>query len=101
MDLPDILSRIVASKREELVPLKPRMAELERRAADQIGRQRGFSSSLRIRSVISPAIIAEIKYDATKNVALQLPLTLVAGDALASSITPCPTPNSTPASMAS
>jgi indole-3-glycerol phosphate synthase len=61
MDLPDILSRIVARKREEIIPLKPRMAELERRAADQIGRQRGFASSLRIRSVISPAIIAEIK----------------------------------------
>lgn len=61
MDLPDILSKIVARKREEIPLLDPRLAEFERRASDQLGRQRGFSSSLRIRSVISPAIISEIK----------------------------------------
>lgn len=61
MDVPDILARIVARKREELAEMGPRLAELERRAADQVGRQRGFASRLRVRSVISPAIIAEIK----------------------------------------
>ncbi|MCX6611993.1 MAG: indole-3-glycerol-phosphate synthase TrpC, partial [Acidobacteria bacterium] len=61
MDVPDILAKIVARKREELVLLRPRQAELERRAADMVGKQRGFASSLRIRSLISPAIIAEIK----------------------------------------
>jgi indole-3-glycerol phosphate synthase len=61
MDVPDILAKIVARKREELVLLRPRQAELERRAADLVGKQRGFASSLRIRSLISPAIIAEIK----------------------------------------
>ncbi len=61
MDIPDILAKIVQRKREELVALRPRLAELERRAADLVGKQRGFASSLRIRSLISPAIIAEIK----------------------------------------
>ncbi len=61
MDVPDILAKIVERKREELVLLRPRQAELERRAADLVGKQRGFASSLRIRSLISPAIIAEIK----------------------------------------
>ncbi|MBM3762096.1 MAG: indole-3-glycerol phosphate synthase TrpC [Acidobacteria bacterium] len=61
MEVPDILARIVARKCEELELVAPRLAELERRAADQMGRQRGFASSLRIRSVNSPAIIAEIK----------------------------------------
>lgn len=61
MEVPDILAKIVARKREELVLLRPRQAELERRAADLVGKQRGFASSLRIRSLISPAIIAEIK----------------------------------------
>ncbi len=61
MDVPDILAKIVERKREELVLLRPRRAELERRAADLVGKQRGFASSLRIRSLISPAIIAEIK----------------------------------------
>ena len=58
MDVPDILAKIVERKREELVLLRPRQAELERRAADLVGKQRGFASSLRIRSLISPAIIA-------------------------------------------
>ncbi len=61
MDVPDILAKIVERKREELVLIRPRRAELERRAADLVGKQRGFASSLRIRSLISPAIIAEIK----------------------------------------
>ena len=61
MDVPDILAKIVARKREELVEMQPRLAELERRAADQVGRQRGFASRIRVRAVISPAVIAEIK----------------------------------------
>lgn len=61
MDVPDILARIVARKREELVTLAPTLPGLERRAADLSGRQRGFASSLRVRSIISPAIISEIK----------------------------------------
>lgn len=61
MSVPDILAKIVERKRTELDLLRPRLAELERRAADHIGRQRGFASALRIRALISPAIIAEIK----------------------------------------
>jgi len=61
MSVPDILAKIVARKREEVIALRPHVADLERRAADMVGRQRGFASSLRIRSLISPAIIAEIK----------------------------------------
>jgi indole-3-glycerol phosphate synthase len=59
--VPDILARIVARKREEIEVLRPQEASLGRRAADMKGRQRGFASSLRVRAVISPAIIAEIK----------------------------------------
>lgn len=61
MDVPDILAKIVARKQEELVELRPRLADLERRASDLKGRQRGFASSLRVRAVISPAVIAEVK----------------------------------------
>ena len=61
MSVPGILAEIVARKQLESKALRPQMAEFERRAADQKGRQRGFASSLRIRAVISPAIIAEIK----------------------------------------
>ncbi len=61
MNAPGILAEIVARKKQELKALRPQLAEFERRAADQKGRQRGFFSSLRIRAVISPAIIAEIK----------------------------------------
>jgi len=61
MEVPDILAKIVARKREELVEMQPKLAELERRAADQVGRQRGFASRIRVRAVISPAVIAEIK----------------------------------------
>lgn len=41
------------------------------------------------------SILADYKYDATKNVALQLPLTLVAGDVLASAHTVSSYPNHT------
>ena len=61
MNVPGILAEIVARKQIELKVLRPQRAEFERRAADQKGRQRGFASSLRIRAVISPAVIAEIK----------------------------------------
>lgn len=61
MDVPDILAKIVARKHEELADLRPRLAELERRATDLKGRQRGFASCLRVRAVISPAVIAEVK----------------------------------------
>ncbi len=61
MSVPDILSKIVERKKQELLLLRPKVAEYERRAADLIGRQRGFASRLRVRSLISPAVIAEIK----------------------------------------
>jgi indole-3-glycerol phosphate synthase len=56
--VPDILARIVARKQEELVELRPRLAELEKLAAANAGRQRGFRRSLAERP---PAVIAEIK----------------------------------------
>lgn len=61
MSVPDILARIVARKHEELESLRPQRSRLEHLAASNKGRQRGFASSLRIRSHISPAIIAEVK----------------------------------------
>ena len=61
MSVPDILAKIVARKKRELAALRPKVAEYERRAADLIGKQRGFASRLRVRSLISPAVIAEIK----------------------------------------
>jgi indole-3-glycerol phosphate synthase len=56
--VPDILARIVSRKREELAGLRPRLAELERQAAANAGRQRGFRTAL---AGGAPAIIAEIK----------------------------------------
>lgn len=56
--VPDILARIVERKREELLELRPRLAELERRAADNVGKQRGFARAL---VAHPPAVIAEIK----------------------------------------
>lgn len=61
MSVPDILAKIVERKRQELIMLRPKSAEFERRAADLIGKQRGFASRLRVRALISPAVIAEIK----------------------------------------
>ncbi len=61
MSVPDILAKIVARKVEEIALLKPKQLEFERRAADNKGRQRGFASALRVRAIISPAVIAEIK----------------------------------------
>ena len=61
MKVPDILAKIVERKSQELVALRPKSSEYERRAADLIGKQRGFASRLRVRALISPAIIAEIK----------------------------------------
>jgi indole-3-glycerol phosphate synthase len=56
--IPDILSRIVARKREELASLSHSYAELETRAAARLHDQRNFASALRSHQ---PAIIAEIK----------------------------------------
>lgn len=56
--LPDVLARIVSVKRDEVAALRPRMAELEKRAAAKRGTQRGFANRLREGA---PAIIAEIK----------------------------------------
>ena len=61
MSIPDILAKIVDRKKQELLVLRPKVAEYERRAADLIGKQRGFASRLRVRALISPAVIAEIK----------------------------------------
>lgn len=61
MSVPDILAKIVARKVEEIALLKPHQMQFERRAADNKGRQRGFASALRVRAIISPAVIAEIK----------------------------------------
>lgn len=55
--LPDVLARIVSTKRDELAALRPRLAELEKQAADQPAR-RGFATQLRS---TPPAIISEIK----------------------------------------
>lgn len=61
MNVPDILAKIVERKKQELILLRPKSPEYERRAADLIGKQRGFASRLRVRALISPAVIAEIK----------------------------------------
>ncbi|MBZ2184985.1 MAG: indole-3-glycerol phosphate synthase TrpC [Bryobacter sp.] len=61
MSVPGILARIVARKQEELESLRPQRSRLEHLAVSNKGRQRGFASALRVRSHISPAIIAEIK----------------------------------------
>lgn len=56
--VPDILARIVASKRQEFAPSATVRAEMERRAVQMTARRRGFREALLSRS---PAIIAEIK----------------------------------------
>ncbi len=56
--VPDILARIVAHKRSELLERNADLQVLERAAADAVGRQRGFRRSLEAHA---PAIIAEIK----------------------------------------
>ena len=56
--VPDILARIVASKRQEFAPTAILRAEMERRAVQMSSRRRGFREAL-LRQ--SPAIIAEIK----------------------------------------
>jgi indole-3-glycerol phosphate synthase len=56
--VPDILARIVSRKHEELVELRPRLAELERQAAERVGQQRGFRKRL---AQDAPAVIAEVK----------------------------------------
>jgi indole-3-glycerol phosphate synthase len=56
--VPDILARIVSRKREELVELRPRLAGLEKLAADKVSTQRGFRARL---AAEAPAVIAELK----------------------------------------
>lgn len=56
--VPDILARIVSRKHEELGELYPRLAELEKLAADRVGKQRGFRKRL---AADAPAVISEIK----------------------------------------
>jgi indole-3-glycerol phosphate synthase len=56
--VPDILARIVAHKRSELLERGGDLQALEHAAADAVGRQRGFRKSLEAQT---PAIIAEIK----------------------------------------
>ena len=56
--IPDILTRIVARKREELTSLSHSYAGLESRAASRLGDRRSFATALRSHS---PAVIAEIK----------------------------------------
>ncbi len=56
--IPDILTRIVARKREELERAAPCRREWERRAAEAIAARRDFRQALMSRT---PAIIAEIK----------------------------------------
>ena len=56
--VPDILSRIVARKREELAQLPARMEALERRAEALAASRRAFRAELAARP---PAIIAEVK----------------------------------------
>ncbi len=56
--VPDILARIVARKHEELAELRPRLAQLEKQAEAQAGRQRGFRAKL---AASTPAVIAEVK----------------------------------------
>lgn len=56
--IPDILSRIVEHKREELSARTASRPALEKRAAGKVGDKRDFAAALRARK---PAIIAEIK----------------------------------------
>lgn len=56
--VPDILARIVESKRVELQQSPVPLAEWERRAREQVPLRRNFRAALRERS---PAVIAEIK----------------------------------------
>ena len=56
--VPDILARIVAHKRSELLERNADLQVLERAATAATGRQRGFRRSL---EATAPAIIAEIK----------------------------------------
>lgn len=56
--VPDILARIVASKRQEFAPTGALRVELERRAEQMSAKRRDFREALLSRS---PAIIAEIK----------------------------------------
>ncbi|MBX9602368.1 MAG: indole-3-glycerol phosphate synthase TrpC [Bryobacteraceae bacterium] len=56
--VPDILARIVASKRTEVAGLAARRAELERRAADRMRERRDFAAAL---AGARPAMIAEVK----------------------------------------
>ena len=56
--IPDILSRIVARKRQELAESTGASADLERAALRQRGTRRGFAANLR---ACTPAVIAEIK----------------------------------------
>jgi indole-3-glycerol phosphate synthase len=56
--VPDILARIVDSKRAELAASASARAGLERRAADSIGARRDFRAAL---AAQPPAIVAEIK----------------------------------------
>jgi indole-3-glycerol phosphate synthase len=56
--VPDILARIVATKREEVARTLPLRAGWERRAADNVAQRRNFRAALAARPV---AVIAEIK----------------------------------------
>ena len=65
--VPDILARIVEQKRASLTRLKPRQAELERRAAERLATRSGASNLNVVRDFRAallaqpPSIIAEIK----------------------------------------
>ena len=56
--VPDILSRIVASKRAELARITAMPADLERRAENALAARRNFRAALEAKT---PAIIAEMK----------------------------------------
>jgi indole-3-glycerol phosphate synthase len=56
--IPDILARIVAKKRDELVERAHRLGEWERQADARRGDRRDFAAALRARV---PAVIAEVK----------------------------------------
>jgi indole-3-glycerol phosphate synthase len=58
VEIPDILARIVAVKREEVARKAPNRRSMESSARFQNGQRRDFAAALRRRS---PAIIAEIK----------------------------------------
>ncbi|WP_031499658.1 indole-3-glycerol phosphate synthase TrpC [Bryobacter aggregatus] len=59
MSVPDILAKIVDRKKQELVVTRAQLVQLEARAADNVGKQRGFGANLRRNA--GTAVIAEVK----------------------------------------